>query len=860
MPVLFASSRQTLNGQPRVHSGPKRSRLLSILSGSAIAWLCLFSVLAGVGGIAVGQQDGSASSSAESPDAVGSGQDATPVPEALSIGGSAAHPGPPVSADMLQPQAQPELDPDGRGEAADSGDEATNASTIEPAAIRSDSVADQPNDAGGVTESLTDQGSSPKAWPEPAFLLGKLARLESHPQLRTWAADVAAKLAGIRSMGHFDDPQIEPLLSDLARLINAVDPLIVASSTVPVESLDQAAGPLAAELRSIRHHLIQHWTICGSAYRLATLAPQFTRSGTLAVPVVRVAHERLAWPEFDPQWTEYLKIDALRATFEASGNDVKARRLAAQKFLTRLTAPVLDDQQRQFLASQLDPALIETLRGAAGEAIDLHETLQTLDDWQATRAGYQAARLARAMQGLAWQDDEASQLLVAAMNDQLRAPNLRLSVSDEMLNRMLPASQELAAPVNENVLGADVRGHSRIANRLQIRLIPDPEQIQLRLEAIGLVRSRTEASQKGFTIDNVGDSRFQVLKRLAIGRNGIQSDRPSATASSSSQVVGMRSPYDGFPVLGWMARKMASRQIAERAPLADRLVESRIKAEASQRMELEIDQQLTGLQTWLTTSLIEPLTALELEPEAVEMRSTHDRILMQYRMAGRDQLAAGSSRPMGLQGSLMSMQLHESLINNMLARIELAGRSYTGDELAAHLATIFGPQAKPDDKFANTTYKLEFAPYDPVALHFDNGQCVIELNLRSLKVGRGKAWKNLTVRATYAPVVTGDRLRMIQDESGISLQGNRQLTFRDQTAIRAIFTALFRGQYEIALLPPGITERLGSPVAMSQFELADGWLALSMDLAGAPATLAPASAPDRPSSHQSDRGGGLLRR
>ncbi len=776
-------------------------------------------------------------------------------------GEKAGDPIPPITADILTPLPQPGFETESSEVTAAAPDDLGPATGTEPEPTAGSRDPDRgENHPAGVTDRLTDLDALPQAWPQPAFLLAKLAELETIPQLQAWVADVQSNLARLAVIGRFDDPQTEPLLSELAQLINALDPVIVASSTVRVETPDQAAGPLAAELRSIRHNLVQHWTINGSAYRLATLAPQLTRSGFPAVPVVRVAHERLAWPTLDPLWSEYLQLDALHQAFDGAGNDQKDRRSAAQKFLTRLTSPVLDDQQQQFLAGSLEPAWIETIRDAACEPVDLRETLQTLDDWQTTRHGYQAARLARAMQGLVWQDDESSQLLAAAMNKQLRAANLRISVSDEMLNRMLPASQEVAAPVNEHVLGADVRGHSRIANRLQIRLIPDPEQIQLRLEAIGLVRSRTEASQRGFTVDNVGDSRFQVLKRLAIGRNGIQSDRPLATASSSNQVVGMRSPYDGLPVLGWMARRLASKQIAERAPQADRLVESRIRAEASQRMETEIDQHLTDLQTWLTSSLLEPLTALELEPEAVEMRSTHDRILMQYRMAGRDQLAASSCRPMGLQGSLMSLQLHESLINNMLARIELAGRSYTGDELSAHLASIFGQQARPDEKFANTTYKLEFAPYDPVALHFDDGQCVIELNLRSLKVGRGKAWKNLTVRATYTPAVTGDRLRMVQDMSGISLQGNRQLTFRDQTAIRAIFTALFRGQYEIALLPPGIPERLGNPVAMSQFELADGWLALSMDLAGTVPVPAEGSDSNRPTSHHSDRGVELLRR
>ena len=154
------------------------------------------------------------------------------------------------------------------------------------------------------------------------------------------------------------------------------------------------------------------------------------------------------------------------------------------------------------------------------------------------------------------------------------------------------------------------------------------------------------------------------------------------------------------------------------------------------------------------------------------MRSTDDRIIMQYRMAGRDQLTASSSRPMGLHKSLMSMQIHESLINNMLARIDLAGQTFTGQEFSSHLGEIFGFQAQPDERFSDAEYQLQFSAYDPVAIHFDDKTIVIELNIRGFKVNRGKTWRNLTVRATYHPEVVGDQLRLVQSESGISLKSN----------------------------------------------------------------------------------------
>ncbi len=730
------------------------------------------------------------------------------------------------------PMATPQKLPDANTASSPAPGSATvgriNTSTSEP-----DSNRDEPATAGPwpVSESLTEQ----------VALAGQYNTTEN------WAASTLQALEMFGSLTAIDDPLVETLLEQLANQINELDRLVVATSTCPVQTSDQAAGPQAARLRALNHQLIQYWSLSGAAYRMAVLSPaQVAKPGH--IPVIQASTARFQLPHIDQDWDAYLTIDELQAAILETPGNAKTRRRAAQRFLTRLTSPMLNDSQKQLLGGKFDQATIDLIRDMAFDPVDLQETLGQIDLWRQSGHGYYAAHLASTMQGLSWQDDENSRALADTIDQQLRAANLRISVSDEMLNRLLPAQPEVSEPVHENMLGSEIHGHSRIANRLQIRLIPDPHQIQLRLEAFGRVRSQTAASAKGFVVDNVGDSEFRVFKRLIIGRAGILSDRPLADARTSSQVVGMKSRYDSMPIVGWVARRMASRQIAEQTPQANRMVEQKLQTEVTGRFEEQIDAHLYDLQDYLSSALIQPLSALELEPTPIEMRSTDDRIIMQYRMAGRDQLAAGSARPMGQQNSLMSMQVHESLINNVLGRIDLAGQTFTGAGLSEHLAQVFGQQAAASDQAATRDFQLEFASYDPVAIHLNDGAAVVELNIRALKVGKGKTWRNLIVQATYVPVVEGSRLRMVQDMSGISLKGSR-LSFRDQAALRAIFTAMFRGEYEISLIPEGITQRLNSPLVMNQFDLADGWLAMSVDLAGSRQSLTPPA--DRPNSQQS---------
>jgi len=735
---------------------------------------------------------------------------------------------------------------------------ATDSASLQqrPAAAGSNTYKPEPESGSILVETSQDDdedatatpGKKDTVWPLPEELLEEVTRADSFGPASIWSGSTVQTLNQFANLQSLDDPYIESLLSQLANQINELELMIVTSSTVTVQTSDLAAGPMAEQLRTLRQRLIQYWSISGSVYRVAVLSPGVIRRKQSLVPIVRVSSGHLQLPDLEPEWATYLTLEELQKRLDEKPTDVEARRNASQKFLSRLTSPVLTSGQSDYLKSRIEQDTVDAIREFAFEPVDLRETLEHVDAFVRTGHGYYSAKLASVMQGLAWQDDEPSQLLAQTLDQQLRGANLRISVSDEMLNRLLPETPDITEPVNENVMGADVRGQSRIANRLQIRLIPDSDQIQLRLESFGLVRSRTKAVQQGFEIDNVGDSSFQVFKNLKIGRHGILADRPAAAASASSKVVGMSSKYDSMPIVGHIARRLASRQIAEKTPATNRMVERRLESMASERFEQEIDAHLFDLQDYLTQNLVEPLTALELEPTPIEMRSTDDRIIMQYRMAGRDQLTASSSRPMGLQKSLMSMQVHESLINNMLARIDLAGQTFSGEELSNHFGEIFGFQAQPDPRFSEADYQLQFAAYDPVALHFDSDKVVIELNIRGFKVGRGKTWRNLTVRATYHPQVNGERLKLIQSESGISLKGSR-LGARDQAALRVIFSAMFRGEYEVALLPDGITQRLGTPVAISQFELNEGWLAMSIDDLAGPAAIIPRN--ERPQGHHS---------
>jgi hypothetical protein len=178
---------------------------------------------------------------------------------------------------------------------------------------------------------------------------------------------------------------------------------------------------------------------------------------------------------------------------------------------------------------------------------------------------------------------------------------------------------------------------------------------------------------------------------------------------------------------------------------------------------------------------------------------------------------------------MMSIQIHESVINNLLNRIEIAGQKFTATELADHLKDVVGTDVISNVGQAEADAEFEFAPFDPVRISFQNNRIQVTINLKSFRVANGKRWKNLQVRTEYIPYVDGLRLTLKQSDDGISLKG-RNLNCRDQIAIRTIFTSMFQDQTEFAIVPAPLAQKLGiADLAIHQLIASNGWIGISVD-------------------------------
>ena len=668
-----------------------------------------------------------------------------------------------------------------------------------------------------ATTRTPKRSKRPKAgWIKPVDIVARLNVLESIGVTQQWSEQTMQLVQRLLKEKQISSFASGMLLDQFSVKLMELDQIVaIVSQRFP--NLPEALR-LTSELRRLKYDITKRLVIWKALHRLGP------KEQTTASPFSLAAGTRVSFDQFDDGWKDFLKLTEVEKSFSAMRSDSKVQKEAARGTLIRLYSPSLDTAQSDYIHQSLSEADIQLLKEVASGPVDEYRLIKAIEKFEHKPSGLAAHYINDQFQNLLWSDDPRKQRAAEEIQTHYRNANIRLTVSDRMLNRLIPSSPSVHQPVHERVLGANVNGHSQIQNSLSVQLVPDPTRLHLELKTNGRVDSDTVASKSGFEVRNSGLARFQGFKRFAIDRLGNFDGQSSvAHASAKQRLVGIRSKLDPFPVLNWVARRIAQKKVAEQAPRTKMLLEEKVEDSARQQLEQGVQDKVAMMQAYLKTNLLSPLVAMDLDPEALETATTPHRLVMRYRLAGLDQLAANSPRPVDAESDYLGVQLHQSLLNNMIERIDISAGSFTPDTLVTHLADVIGFNPEAASSEDKHDAKFVFANYDPIRVDLQEGKVRIELNLKSLQVGKkGKTWRNITIASTYTPHVMGAQIHLAQ-HSPIEVKG-RRFRLSDQIAVRAIFTVVLPKQYTFQTIPAQLIENLnGYSLAIDQLKIADGW-------------------------------------
>jgi hypothetical protein len=455
-------------------------------------------------------------------------------------------------------------------------------------------------------------------------------------------------------------------------------------------------------------------------------------------------------------------------------------------------------------------------------------------------AGYEmplAKRRERIGQILGWLDERGlASDLTAAVRRRDSHPNLIARFSRPLLASEVDAPFDETGPVRQSILGTTYFGTSRAIGKTGLTLIPDPKRAVFEITIAGRSSANTSGSvaQGRFrraTIYSQTVTDFDGRKQIQIDGDGIHLEPSVATARIAANSMSVAASGLGSNIV--------RRRVAESRGQAEAQSARSSQRELQRQLDEEVAKLLHGFDGNLPPAGGKPISWRRPYAPALEFSTTADQFTITGLQAAASQLGApGALQEVAPQADL-SLQLHESWLNNRSQDL-LGGKTLTDDVLQSTLSEVLGwlPEdfdASHRKQAGQPGWAISFARQSPLAVHLTDGVCEIVVCVDRFAAGKD-AYPAMNITARYKVEDLGSHARLVlQDKLGIYPPGfvpgsGKRLGGRYQTYRRALekrFSSIFPA--EIPLYGFRLDESSTTSVTLSNAGLSirDGWLTLA---------------------------------
>lgn len=527
-------------------------------------------------------------------------------------------------------------------------------------------------------------------------------------------------------------------------------------------------------------------------------------------------------------WNRYLLLDDLKSWTTSSSEQWRVGNQLSRSFLSRIYWARLDGSQKEMLQHPSINRLADGLSSWGRDPIDYRHLLMSIEKIEQDMSSRMVHTVADTIQILRNAETPNQKQLAEVLNTHYRNANLRLTVSQKLIERFMPESQVEFRPVRQRILGADTAGDSAVHTSLAVKFHPDPQGWNVELGVRGEVVSSTQSSKGPAVFHNVGTAQVNSQRYLRMNPLGYQLSSQPAQVSSTDQLQKMSTDFDDLPVVGDFVRLVVREQFNQKRGLARRITERIIANETDAEIDRKLGENLQKAEKEFKDRLLGPLQRLTLDPMVVSMSTTEDRLAIRYRLAGETQLSAYTPRPRAPSESLTSFQLHQSVINNTIDRIGLSGKDWRLKELYESLGKVFEAQWTPPEDVPEDI-SVRFADHRPITVEMADGKLKLQLRIANFRQDEGLNISNFVITSYYIPVADGLNAGLVRDPDGtIEIQA-KHLPVRDRLALRVIFSKVFVSKPEIPLISDQwAQDKRAQGLAVSQLDIRDGWLAVAI--------------------------------
>lgn len=457
----------------------------------------------------------------------------------------------------------------------------------------------------------------------------------------------------------------------------------------------------------------------------------------------------------------------------------------------------------------------------------------------------QAAGIAEA---IAWlRDARQADRLIREIYRCFDRPNLMVQVSSELVRAGIERPVDDTSPVEQVILGTDVRGTGRTTGQLEAKLVPNPRQAEIAVVFRGVAKTDTVGYNGPARIYSDGVTQLRARKSLRVDPDGVQAVPATAEAETSTTVAGIALSRGGR-----LAQRVAWKRVYRQKCAADRIAERRAEDRVNGRLNDEATESIEQSKDKPAGKFCTFLDHRAWLPTQLRLSTTRDAVHLVAVEADAAQLAAPVPPPPLAGKPDLGVCVHESMVNNWSARA-LSGVILTEEELQATSFDILGrhPEQLESDKDAEP-WTVSFDYGQPIFVSFGNGEFTLSVRGRSYATGE-TVHPAMDVTARYRIAKTDQGLKAVRQGDlrvfppGFVPDSGERLSLREQ-GIRDLLGRRFEKILPKQIIPkplelPEPWDAAGDLV-LSQWDTRDGWMVLGWNRTP-PAKPAPSTGPAR---------------
>ncbi|KAA1260908.1 hypothetical protein LF1_34500 [Rubripirellula obstinata] len=569
-------------------------------------------------------------------------------------------------------------------------------------------------------------------------------------------------------------------------------------------------------------------------------------------------------------WMKFIAADELVETLhdrDAMKNSQSARKIGREAVALRYrligTAPGLElpvlTQLRRSTEDLIDGVRFrDSDRSSQQIAKQMQKFAEDIRDMNANPSADDIASITQ-MIGLMEASGQSLDL-VAQLRQRFGNPNVKVMVSEQVVQSAINRGVNESRPVRDCILGTRIVGTATLGGTVTANVLPAVGSARIEVMMNAAVNSRNVGYNGPVKLNTVSQGQVNVRRMLHVDESGVRAEPVVATASLNSQIVSIDHKLR-------LVRRIASKRAAEQKPKAERIGAERLRSQVSRQFAEQTDQASSFNAPDPMAKLRPILTRLDLMEPARLWGSTDSDIYVEATVADNDQLSAPSlpslpsTRPIVGGRYDVALQVHETVVDNLISPI-LAGRTMTETEINELLSQAGTSQPKPEPKSAAPSilqteddsmsleddesdadedeppFEIDFARLRPIV--FEARDQSIKLGIRGTRFsqGRRELKQSLEITANYLPTRMDDGSMMLirTGDVEVDFPSRRRRLSVSQTGLKTTIEKKFANVFPEMLLhrplqvPPTVKMEAiaGRSFRPQSIDARDGWVTITV--------------------------------